>query len=559
MSNGQRGIPIFSLYILCLTVLIVLVVLPLVSVFWGASNLTSPVMRDTVLTMDHWREAYTTERFLDPLVNTLKLSIIVTIIAVSIGTFFAWLMSRTNMPLRSKVEPFIITPFFLSPFIGAMAWVALAAPNSGILNVYLFGKGTINIFSFGGIIWAMVLYYIPYAYMVMIGAFGMLDPALEESSRMCGGGIAKTFFRVVLPLCSPAVLAAFMLIFVMSSEMFSIPSILGTQAKFHTLAYAIYYTTQASPPQWPQAAAAGTILMWIAGLGIFIYQRFTRLGYRFVTVTGKSYKPKLLDIGWFKYIGLSLILIYIFISVILPYGALFFASLTRYSGEGFTLKNMTLQNYAFFKDSLFHRSLINTAMLALGTSVFIILLGVITSYLVHRSKISGRNILDSISTIPIAVPGVVFGIGLLWTYFAIPLPIYGTIIILALAYLARYLPQAYRIVNASLLQLHPDMEQSARLCGATPMQSVFHILIPILKHPMLGAWLISIILIIRDIDTVIIVYSPNSIVLPVLLWEMMSSGWLQSAYAMALFQTALLLLVIFIAKFLFKIELIRKS
>lgn len=564
LSRWAKGHSALDLLVMAAAVALVAVVVlvPIVFVLYGSLRSDSPTAAQSTFTLDQWRLVYTTRDYLVPLSNTLQTAAAVTLLSVVFGTFMAWITARTDTPLRSLLDLLIVAPLLLSPFVGAMAWVALAAPRTGFLNGLLAlltgGQPVFNIFSQLGIVWCMFLYYAPYAYMFTAAAMGSMDPSLEDASSILGSGVWSTLRRITLPLMMPAIMAAALLIFVFTAEMFSIPGLLGGPVGYVNIPYGIYRAINSSPPQWPVAATLGTMLLWLTVIGMYLYRKQTAASRRFVTVTPRGYRPRLVKLGRWKHVTFLLCAAYIIVALILPYGALVLGSLLKFPSQYITPGLLTLRNYDVLFATRTADALKNTLVLSVISATVIVILAVVLNYMILRTRLPGRGIIDTLGTIPVAVPGIVLAIGLVWFYVKVPLPIYGALGILALAYVARHLPDGLRITSSTLIQIDRELEESSRTCGATALQTIVKVTMPLLRPAMLYAWLLTFIVVSREISASIVLWSPGSMVLSVLLWDLMDVGAYGRAYAVAIILTLIILAVVIIAKRLFGVELIRR-
>ena len=537
-----------------LLIVLILVGLPLGALLYGSFRTASPTVAEGSFTLRQWIAVYTTPDFVQPLLNTFIIALPVTLASLVVGAGFAWIVARTDTPGKVWLETLLLAPFFLSPFVGAMAWVSLAAPRTGLLNVFVLGDGRLNVFSPIGVIWVMFLYYAPYAYLFTAGAVRAMDPSLEEAARMLRSSTWTILRRVTLPLILPALAAAGILIFILSAEMFSIPGLIGRPANFTNLPYRIYYATRTTPPEWPLAAAAGTVLLWLAVIGVYLNRYLSRQSRRFATITGKGYRPRLYRLGPWRWVTFGSILLYVFLAVVLPYAALTLSSFMKFASTDIKQSLFTMENYKFLGDPVFRRALVNTTLLGVLSPTAIVLLALIMSYLINRTKTRGRQALDVLGTLPAAIPGIVLGIGMLWAYFKVPLPIFGTLWILVLAYVAKNLPQGLRVLNATIIQIHQELEESSRMCRANGLQTLARITFPLLRPSLAYVWILTFIVTVRELSAAVVLYSANSMVIPVLLWDQMESGNMQAGYATAVVQTLMILAVIVAARYVFRLK-----
>ena len=567
MTTVRRsGFGLTDLIVIGITlfVLLLLVVMPVAALVYGSFRSQSPTRPGGTFSLDAWRAVYLDGDYYEAIVNTFEISVLVTLLATIIGVVLAWANTRTDMPGKNLLELGVIAPLLVSPFVGATAWMALGQPQAGLINVFigepLFGGPIVNIFSPFGVVLVMTLYFVPYVYLVVAGALQAMDPSLEEAAAVAGASIGQTLRRITLPLVVPALASALVLVFVLASEMFSIPGLLGRPAGYTNLAYQIFRSVRVSPPEWPLAAASGTLLMWIAVVGMYVYQRITRVASRYVTVTGKGYRPRLLAVGRLRWALVALNLVYIALAVILPFGALLLGSFMKYkTARGLSWDLFTLENYAFLSQELVRRALINTLILSLTVPTLVVVLAVTLSYIVLRTRLPLRTWIDSLATLPVAIPGIVFGIGLLWAYFPIPLPIYGTVAILAIGYWGRYLPQAIRTTSASLIQVDAALEESARVHGASAVATLRRITVPLLRPAMAYAWLFTFILISREVSMAIVLYRTESVTISTLIWDLLEGGQSpMTAYALGVLQSAIIFGLAIVARALLRVDLLRR-
>lgn len=562
-SRGGLGVLDLTVMTLSVVVMVIFVVLPLLALAYGALQDRSPTSGDTSWSLRAVEQVYGSTQYVGQIINTFEIAIWVTAFAILIGTAMAWAVARTDTPYAGFFELMFLAPMLMSPFVGATAWVALAAPESGFLNAIgwlLFDRPIFNIFSKTGVILVMILYFTPYAYLFSIGTFRGMDPSLEEAARMSGASNVQTMRRITIPLVKPSIAAAGLLIFVLASEMFSIPGLLGRPAGYTNLPYSIYLQIRRSPPDWPVAAALGTILIWIALVGMYFYRRMTKASKRFVTISGKGFRPHTMQIGKLKYVTVAIGLTYALLANILPYSALVLGSFLRFMpGRALNLSHFTLDNYAYVRGQHFASATRNTLLLSVTTPTFIVLLAVILSFIVLRTQIRGRGLIDTIATFPVAVPGIVFGIGVLWAYFLNPLPIYGSLLLIVFAYVGRYLPQGLRITSSALLQIGKDLEDSARIHGANTVQTLRRITLPLLKAPMMYAWILVFMLVVREISAAIVLYGPGTMILSVLIWDLMDYGRVTTAYAVGLLLTIFVLTIVIIVRKVFGIDLTKRE
>lgn len=508
-------------------------------------------------------DVYATAEYLGYLGNAILLAVIVTALSLVAGVLMALIVCRTDVPLRRTLDLLIIMPLFLSPFTGLIAWIALGSEKTGFVNVAFRAiAGTVmndppalvNLWTYGGVVWVMVLFFAPFAYLFTSGSLRSIDGSLEEAARTAGASPWRTMFRVTLPVSLPAVFAAGLLIFILAAEMYTIPGIIGTTAGFTTLPWKIYLDSTQFPVHRAHAAASGTILLLITVVGVWMQRRVTRSAGRFVTVSGKGFRSTPLKLGRGRWLALALVALYVLCADLLPFGALLLLSFMKFSASSLSRDIFTLQQYAdLIRIENMRTALWNTIYLGLLSGAACVVIGLAISYGEARRPTLANRALAFVGVLPVAIPGLVFGIGLLWTYLRTPL--YGTVWILLLAYVAKFLPYGILVSRAGVLQIHPELEQSARMSGATPVQALARVTMPLIKPTLIAVFFFVMLMSIKELSASILLYSDRSQVLSVLTWHYMDAGNYQFAAAIGVVQTVLMLGLVVTTRALFNVNL----
>jgi iron(III) transport system permease protein len=506
-------------------------------------------------------EVYTSGPYLRTLLGTLLLALLCAVIATAGGGLFAWILTRTDIRFRGFFEMVILAPLFLSPFIGAVAWVALAAPKSGMLNVnlgHLFGREgdftLINVMSVPGLIWVLSLYYIPYGYLFVSAALRNMDAALEEASYVNGHSTWRTARRVTFPLVRPAMVASFFFIAVLATGVFTVPTVLATSTGFVPLAVRMYRAVGVYPTDYAVGGAIGTLLFFLTVLGVYLYRRAVGNSKRFVTVGGRGYRPRRIRLGPWRPVWAALLFGYFLAAVALPYAALVIISLTPYAQTDLTNMSLSFANFTKVAGSAkVVDATINTLLLGVAAPTACVVLGLMIAFIVHRSRSRLRGAVDYLSTVTVAIPGIVLGLGMLWVYVRTPL--YATPWILLLAYVALYVPHAARLAGSGLMQIDPSLEEASTINGARLWRTLGRVTFPLTKPALLSAWILIFIFSGREVNAAIILYTPGSAVLPVLTFDYADSGLVQNAAVVGILQTCMLHAGVLIARVLFRVKL----
>ncbi len=505
--------------------------------------------RPTRLTLEHYRTILATPRILRVLLNTAVVAMGATALAAVAGVTLAWLTARTDMPGARVLEPVNLIPFYLSPLSGAIAWIYLAAPRIGLLNGLareVLGSGDIlNVYGLGGMIWVLGLFFTPVIYLFVGGSLRRMDPALEESARVCGSGLATTTRRITLALVRPAVISGMILVFVSSVGEFSIPLTLGTPVGVDVLTTEIFAAMEHVPPNHNLAAALSTLLL-SATIGLMLLQRRLLGHRRYTVIGGRGYRPTPIRLQRWRYLALAFNLLYILLAVVLPLVSLALVSVSRLWLGTFSSELFTWQNYRYILTEypLVWTGIRNSATLAVVGATVAVSLGLLLSYLVHRTTSSLRRAVDIVSGLPVAVPGIVLAVGVLLVYIRTPL--YATLWIILMAYLTRYLPYGHRPVAAALLGLSAELEDASRVAGAPWLTTLRRISIPLLKPGLLAGWIVLFIIYMREFPMSLLLARPGTETMSVALYTLLIHKPAPVTAAFALMQMLLLLTMVYV-------------
>jgi iron(III) transport system permease protein len=515
--------PIFYAFALLLCALIVL------PISWLL--IFSITDRSGGFTLDNFRRLVTDPSFVDPLINTFILSISTSVICCAVAAPMGWLVARTDMPGARLVRYLVTASFVTPPFLGAIAWELLAAPNSGLLNkLYRSLTGAepdehlFNIYSFPGLIFVIACYTFPYVFVLVANALDRVPGDLEDASSILGGRTWHTARRVTVPLALPALLAGALVAFLQAMTLFGSPAILAVPAGFQTITTKIW-SLFGYPPKAELAAAAALPLLVLTV--ILLRAERMILGRRgYSVVGGKTGAPRLIRLGGWKWAALSLCILVLFNPIILPYGALLNAALSPVASQFVTFKTMTLHNisWVFFELSTTKLAIQNTLILGLATATIGSVLAVITAYLTTREAVSGHRVLAFLATAPVAIPGIVLGVGLFLTYTRPPFVLYGTLWILLIAFVTISLPAAYQQLQSAFRTVHPELEDASRILGATRLVALRQITAPLLRTSVIATWCFIFVGTIRELSAAVMLFTSETKVVSVLIFDLNESG-----------------------------------
>jgi iron(III) transport system permease protein len=476
------------------------------------------------------------------LANTALVSCIATVLAVFFGFLQAWILTRTNIPGRARLERLMELPYYMTPLIGALAWGVLFGPKTGLINQAWRSLGSpvdlFNIYSPYGIAWVMALFEGTIAFVMISASMKSMDPSLEESSRVLGAGKLRTALRVTLPLVAPGVLSATIFVFAEMLGSFAAAFVLGIPGRFYVVTTAIWQATLSFPPDYARAAAMGLSLFGVMLITLTLARLVLKHG-TYTTITGKAFRPREMDVGHLRWPLLAIAWGYIIVAVILPLGALLLTSFERFATVIIPQMQFTVANYeTALQMGSVGPAFVNSLILGISVATIgVVVIGVL-AWIIYRSRMPGRGAAEYVIMFPQAVPRLVFGLGLLWAWINLPIPIYGTLWLLALAYFTVFLPLGLRTIASVVLQVDPSLEECARVCGAPWLYQMRTVTLPLLRPGMVAAWLLIFIASVRELGVSIFLMGPNSkVIAPAIVNSWLSSSSELSA-AMALVQTA---------------------
>jgi iron(III) transport system permease protein len=527
-------------------ILVIVVAVPILLILWTALFVDGSLNTRDILKVLSQPDTY------EALKNSLIIAAGVTFFSTITGVFFAWLVSRTDLPLKETMKVLFLIPFMLPPFIGALAWKMLLSPRAGYINKFLsdlFGlDGSLfNIYSLSGIIAVETMYLFPFVFIQVAGALERMDPTLEESARISGAGLLAITRKITIPLMTPSIAAGALLVALYSLAHFGVPAILGTERGIYNIPTKIYEQIYQSGGSFV-AIRTGTILSSIlliaAGLILYIQNLVLKAG-RFQVIAGKSMRPMLLKLRGLKIPLLLFSILYIFVTVILPTATIFLVGSLKTYGISFTLENMGLANlkYILFQWKMTKDAIWNSLYLALGAASVTMIVGTLISYSIVKIKVRGRFILEFLGLLPFSVPGTVIAIGviLMWSgKFGINL--YNTAWIIFIAYIARYMAFSLKSNSAALEQVSDSLEEAARACGATHWQSLKDIVIPLIKPGMVAAFFLVFLPALRELTTSILLYGPTTRTIGVAIYALNEDG--ETVYAATLASVALVIIIV---------------
>ena len=503
--------------------LVFLMVFPLGAIFRAS------LWDGNAITLNRYLEVFSNEQFLKAIWNTLIISTWVGVISVIIGALLAWVVARTDLPWKKPIRALVMASFVTPPFLGAFAWTLLAGPNAGSLNkLYRAVTGSeealFNIFTMSGLIFVMALYSFPYVFSMIANVCELISSDLEDAAEILGASKWWTAWTVTLPLAMPALIGGFILAFLQSLSLFGAPAILGLPAGLHTITTQIWALFQ-YPPRLDMAAAFSVPLL-LATMGLIAAQKKI-LGRRgFSTVGGKGGQKRLIRLGWGRVPVLLIVLSILSLSVFLPYWILLKAALSKAWALPLTWDNFTLNNFsfAFFEYGDTQLAIYNTFKLGLLTATIGTVLATLVAYITNRNLFRGARYLSFFALAPLVIPGIVLAVGLFIVYTRPPLVLYGTIWILFVAYLTKEMPIGFSQAESTFKSIHPELEDASRIIGANRLISLKDVTAPLARSGLIAAWCFIFISVIRELSASILLFSPRSKVVSVVIFDLKEEG-----------------------------------
>ena len=492
--------------------------------------LAQAVADDGRITLAPIREVFRADDLLSLVTNSLVFAAGATLLATAVGTALAYLVERTDLPFRRAILVACLVPLIVPGILYTIAWIFLAAPRTGALNAIarpVLGRGPFDVFGLGGMILVEGLHLAPVVVLIMVAAFRSLDPALEESARMSSANELTVFRRVSLPLVRPALAIAVLLVLIRSVEAFEVPALLGMPGGTWVLTSRIWRALTLYPADYGTASAFALLLLALTTAGVYLHTRFSGRGRRFQTVTGKGFRAAPVRLRGWRWPVTALVGVYLLVAVALPLLVLVYVSTQPfYTAPSIArLRETTLANYvAVLGDATSVRAAKNSVVLAVGAASAAVLLGAAAAWLVVRTRIRGRWVVSGLALVPLVIPGLVLGQAILFTYLRLPVPVYGTLWILLIAYVTRYIPYGVASATASMYQVGSELEESAQTSGASWGATFRRVVLPLVAPGLLAGWIAVVIFALRELSSSILLYSPGDEVLAVQLWQEFQSG-----------------------------------
>ncbi|MGH3728782.1 MAG: ABC transporter permease [Micromonosporaceae bacterium] len=489
--------------------------------------------------------------------NSLKVGLCASVLALLIGGFLAFVTARTNVYGRRFLYLVGFVPMLLPSYVGALAWSVLGGKNAGLLNITMRDLGLpgfFNINNLPGLVLVLALYYAPYAFLLIHGSLSLMNPDLEEAANVHGAPLWRVLRKVTLPLVTPALLGSAVLIFVLTVENFPVSQMIGGAAGVDTLPTYIYRLMNSTPSRGNEAAAVAIALVAVV-LVVTALQRRVLARRKFTTVSGKGMKPQRIDLGKWRLPALIAGLGYFALSTVLPVLALLFVSLhsSPYVGSvtgafsesgAFTFETFT----DVLTSSIAHQATVNSVAVSIAAALLGTVLAFVVAYVVHRTALPITQPLEYVSMLPLAIPAIVLGLGLLWTWLIMPVPVYGTLAVMVIAFIAAQMPQGFRGVASSIVQVDRDLEDSAVMHGASRARAITAVTAPLLRVGLTSTFLLLLMLSMRELTVPLFLFTSDTRLLSIVIFDDFDNGILQRAATTSLLYCVVILALSLLAR-----------
>ncbi|HEY1372503.1 MAG TPA: iron ABC transporter permease [Candidatus Binatia bacterium] len=540
---------------LIVAILIYQVVVPLLMIVWTSLKVVrpgEPGFFDLNFSLANYARAFGSGDFWSATWNTLYFALASSLVSFTLGVFLAWVVNRTNTPFARLINLITLGRIVIPGILITVSWIFLASPSIGILNAMIGIRGFFNLYSFWGMVWVHALEMTPLAYLLLAAAMQSMDPRLEEASAVAGAGNWTTLVRIAVPLVLPAVGAAVLLLLVYAIENFEVPLLLGGRAHVRLYTTEIFYNTARTPTDWGLSGAYSMAILLLSIVLLAGYFRLVRHNERYQTVTGKDFRPRRVDLGGWRYVTCGIALLLVFIITGLPFLVVLYASfLARYQSPSLqAMQTMTLDNYReILNDASYSlHSLWNSTLIGLGTATVVMLLVSTMSYFTNKTRLPGRKLIDFLGFAPIAVPSVVLGTAFLWFYLLVPVPILGTLIIIGLAYVTRYMAVALRFVSTSMLQIHSELEEAAIVAGGRWLTNFRRVYLPLLRPGLMAGWFWVMVHAYRELTIALLLARSQNRTAAVVIFDLWDNGSFPQLSAFGVIIFALLIFLVLLGQ-----------
>jgi iron(III) transport system permease protein len=481
-------------------------------------------------TLGNYSRTFSQPGFWPLVANSFGYAVSTSVVCIVVGFGLAWFVTRTNAPFKAFARAAALVPMIIPGVLNTIAWSLLLSPEQGPVNQALrkIGLPAFDVYSLHGMIFVQAMHVVPIAFLMGTAAFSAMDSSLEEAAMASGASPLRTFFTITVRMVRPAILSAALLMFIQSISTFDVPQLIGVPGHTYVFVSKIYAALQAFPADYGTVGTIGVFVLVIAVIGLMLSRRASR-GAAVQTITGKGFKATVQDIGKWRWVGFACFVIFFVIAVVMPLAMLLWSSmLPGYEPPSLSaFKDMSFHNYSeVFHRPVLMKSLKNSIIISFSAALIVTILSAVVAYITVKTKILGRGLLDALATVPIAVPSIVMGVGILYFYLSAPLPVhlYGTFAIMIIAFVTITMPYGMRYVVPGMAAIKDELEEAATSSGASWLQAFGRVFVPLLMPSLLASFLYAMIVSFREISAAIFLYTSGTEVVSVQIYDLFRNG-----------------------------------
>jgi iron(III) transport system permease protein len=507
-------------------------------------------------TLGNYGKTFTTPGFGQLVANSFVYAAATSVICIVVGFGLAWLVVRTNAPCKAFARAAALVPLIIPGVLNTIAWSLLLSPQQGPVNQLLrtVGLPVFNVYSLQGMVFVQSMHVVPVAFLMGTAAFSSMDSSMEEAAMASGASPVRTFFTITLRMVRPAILSAALLMFIQTISNFEVPQLIGVPGHTFVFVSQIYAALQQFPADYGTVGVIGVFVLVIAVVGLYLSRRVAK-GAGIQTITGKAFRATVQDLGKWRWAGFACFVLFFLVAVVLPLAMLVWSSLLPgYETPSLqALRDFTMSNYsAIFSQSVLVQSLKNSLITSVSTGLIVTVLCAVVAYITVKTKIIGRGLLDGLATVPIAVPSVIMGVGILYFYLVAPLPVhlYGTLAIMVIAFVTITMPYAMRYIVPGMAAIKDELEEAATSSGANWFQGFWRIFVPLMLPSLLAAFLYSMIVSFREISAAIFLYSTGTQVVSVQIYDLYRNGTYPVVAALGILMVIFLVVLVVLVQLL---------
>lgn len=548
----QHGTTLFAALLfalLCLVIGVPVTMVILMSLRTGFPGETSP------LTLVNFISVYADPGTYEILLNTLFFAVGSVAVCLFFTVPLVWLLTRTDLPLKKTVYVLLTVGILIPVFLRTIAWILLLSPRIGLINrwlqqIFALEGPPLSLYNLGGMAFIQGVSFVPGAFFMLAAAYRSMDPSLEEAAYTSGVSKLRTFLKINIPITLPAIAAVMVYLFMTAIAVFEVPAIIGLPARILVLSSLIYSSTTPTIglPSYGRAGAYGAVMLFLGLFLAFLYVRLVKQGKKYTVITGKGYRPREIPLGGWKWPALAFVFIYLAMEVFIPFLVLLWASLLPYLQlpSMSALSSITLKHYIGIPNHTGALPFINTAILMFAVPTATMILSVLISWVVIRTQVSFRGLLDTLAFLPHAVPGILLAVGLAYLGLAYRniFPLYGTIFIIILAHSINWIAYGTRTTNSVMIQVHRELEEAGKVAGASTPTVLARIILPLIAAGILNSWIWIGMLSYREVTMALTLYTRKSVVISTVVWQFWGSGWIPEVSALGVVLIVFALIVV---------------